>query len=146
MIKLGTTFTKTYVVMTPEGNPLQDFEAYRVERVNKNIDTGLSESEYQRQTGRTTKMIIGAIEHLINNPSDNVAIFTHNWNMSKAIRAKVEHYVAQYCWVPNIFTVSKRLFLAVDQEDLIGVKIDLTLLDNCISDIERKDRTKRLEQ
>jgi len=88
MIKLGTTFTKTYVVMTPEGNHLQDFEAYRIERINKNIDIGLSECEYQRQSGRTTKMIIGAIEHLINNPSDNVAIFVYNKNMQKIIRTK----------------------------------------------------------
>jgi hypothetical protein len=146
MIKLGTTFTKTYVVMTTEGNPLQEFEDYRIERVNKNIDIGLSECEYQRQSGRTTKMIIGAIEHLINNPSDNVGIFVHNKSMQKIIRTKLEHYLSQYCWAPNIFTVSKRVFVAVDEKDLKGIDIHLTLIDNCISDIERKDWIKRLEK
>ena len=146
MIKLGTTFTKTYVVMTPEGNHLQEFEAYRIERVNKNIDTGLSECEYQRQSGRTTKMIIGAIEHLINNPNDNVVIFTHSRNMWTKIREHLEHYLSQYCWAPNASTVLKRVFFATDEKDLRGVRASVTFFDNVLSDLERQDEIKKLKQ
>ena len=69
-----------------------------------------------------------------------------NLNMQKIIRTKLEHYLSQYCWAPNIFTVSKRVFFAVDEKDLKGIDIHLNLIDNCISDIERKDCIKRLEK
>ena len=146
MIKLGTTFTKTYVVKTPEGTPLQDFESYRVSRVQNNIDTNLSECEFQRGTGRTTKMVIDAIEHLINNPNDNVAIFAHSRHMRTKIRERMEHYASQYSWALNASTVLKRVFFATDGKDLRGVRASVTFFDNVFSDLERRDEIKELKQ
>jgi hypothetical protein len=91
-------------------------------------------------------MVIGAIEHLINNPNDNVAIFTHSRHMWTNIRERMEHYISQYFWAPNVSTVLKRVFFAIDEKDLVGVRASVTFFDNVLSDLERQDEIRELKQ
>jgi hypothetical protein len=96
MIKLGTTATVTRQIMTPGQAPLQPFDEFERSQMRKNLDARLNECGYMRQTGRTTRLVIEALEAAVNEPKRHIVIEACNQDTRKCIEVLVEHYAAQY--------------------------------------------------
>jgi hypothetical protein len=96
MTKLGTTATVTRQIITPGQAPLQPFDEFERFQMRKNLDERLNECGYMRQTGRTTRLVIEALEVAVNEPKRHIVIETYNQSTRKCIDVLVEHYAAQY--------------------------------------------------
>jgi hypothetical protein len=96
MIKLGTTATVTRQVITPGQAPLQPFDEFERSQMRKNLDDRLNECGYMRQTGRTTRLVIEALEVAVSEPKRQVVIEAYNQSTRKVIDVLVNHYAAQY--------------------------------------------------
>jgi len=96
MTKLGTTATVTRQIITPGQAPLQPFDEFERAQMRKNLDARLDECGYMRQTGRTTRLVIEALEAAVNEPKRQVVIEAYNQSTRKCIDVLVEHYAAQY--------------------------------------------------
>jgi len=96
MTKLGTTATVTRQIITPGQAPLQPFDEFERSQMRKNLDERLNECGYMRQTGRTTRLVIEALEAAVNEPKRHVVIEAYNQSTRKCIDVLVNHYAAQY--------------------------------------------------
>lgn len=79
-------------IKTPEGNPFLPAVEFSRIRIEDNKECGHSECNYQRRTGRTTAMVIEALEFVIVDHDGRVIIEAHNNRMKKVIRKWLKHY------------------------------------------------------
>lgn len=82
----------TRAIKTPEGNPFLPAADFSRIRIEDNKECGHSECNYQRRTGRTTAMVIKALEFVIVDHDSRVIIEAHNNRMKKVIREWLKHY------------------------------------------------------
>ena len=137
--------TTTKPVLTPSGQPLQLFDEFERERIRLNLDKGLSECRYLRQTGRTTRMVIEALETALEDGAHHVMIQVHNMAMRRNINGLIDHYVNQY----GISTLTLRqvhFCYANDPEPGRGLNIYRTFVDNAVTDArESEPRTSKMK-
>ena len=79
-------------IKTPEGNPFLPAAEFSRIRIEDNKERDLSECNYQRRTGRTTAMVIEALEFVNGGRAGRVIIEAHNNRMKKVIREWLKHY------------------------------------------------------
>jgi len=79
-------------IKTPEGKPLLPTDEFSRIRIEDNKERGLSECNFQRQTGRTTAMVIEALEFVNGGRAGRVIIEAHDNRMKKLIREWLKHY------------------------------------------------------
>jgi len=84
-------------IKTPEGKPLLPTMEFAEARRQDNMTRGQSECNFRRCTGRTTAMVIEALEFIKANTSDDsgVVIDVHNQGMKKHIEALLLHYAGE---------------------------------------------------
>ena len=82
----------TQAIKTPEGKPLLPSAEFSKMRIEDNKERGLSECNFQRQTGRTTAMVIEALEFVKGEQDGRVIIETGGNRMKKVIRQWLKHY------------------------------------------------------
>lgn len=84
----------TRAIKTPEGNPLLPAADFSRIRIEDNKECGHSECNYQRRTGRTTAMVIKALDFVKVNTSKDVGVVidVHNHSMKKHIKKLLLHY------------------------------------------------------
>lgn len=90
---LGTTVTRK--VKTPEGIDLIDPEEFRIRQTQLNIQSGCLESEKNRQTGLTTKMVLEILSHAIDHPG-NIGVRCHSWVAGRKLSELLTHYIFEY--------------------------------------------------
>ena len=131
MSGLGTT--RTVTIKTPEGNDLIPFDEFKRLVVNKNIDSGISECRYQRRSGRTTRMVIEALETVMEDGARHILIEAHSLNFRKVIASLIDHYICQY----NIYDrVWQQIHLCTtnEVEPGRGINIYKKFVDNAVTD------------
>jgi hypothetical protein len=79
-------------IKTPEGKPLLPAAEFAAMQIEENKELGLAECNFQRQTGRTTAMVLKALEFVKEGDSVLVAIKVHNFTMKKRIKELLRHY------------------------------------------------------
>jgi len=84
----------TRAIKTPEGNPFLPAAEFSRIRIEDNKECGHSECNYQRRTGRTTAMVIKALEFVKVNTSNDVGVVidVHDHSMKKHIKKLLLHY------------------------------------------------------
>ena len=121
----------TRAIKTPEGKPLEVASEFAAMQSGINRSRGLSECNYQRRTGRTTAMVIKALEFVIVDHDGRVIIEAHNNRMKKVIREWLKHYADE-------LSVSHRdlarIIVKVPDEHISGIDVGLRLRDNALDD------------
>ena len=79
-------------IKTPEGKPLLPAAEFAAMQIKKNKELGLAECGFQRRTGRTTAMVLKALEFVKQNDLALVEINVHNLTMKKRIKELLKHY------------------------------------------------------
>jgi hypothetical protein len=138
MTKLGTTITTTKQIMTPGGHPLRPFDEFEREKMRENLDARLDECRYMRQTGRTTRMVIEALELAIDNPGRHIVILTLNNANGKHINSLLQHYMTQYGLDKG---TRGGIHVLTANEPPIGVDILRKFVDNVITDTQDLKKT-----
>ena len=140
MTKLGTTISVTKQIMTPGGFPLRPFDEFERQRMRENLDARLDECRYMRQTGRTTRMVIEALEMATDNPGRYIVILTLNNVGVKFINVLLHHYITQYGLDekirPNIHVCTTSC-----QHAGKGIDVLHTFVDNVIPDTQSQKKT-----
>jgi hypothetical protein len=140
MTKLGTTATVTRQIITPGQAPLQPFDEFERSQMRKNLDACFDECRYMRQTGRTTRLVIEALEMAVNNPGRYIVILTLDSANVKCINILLHHYITQYGLDekirPNIHVCTNGC-----QHTGKGINILHTLVDNSVTDAQTLKKT-----
>jgi len=123
-------------IQTPSRQSLVDFDAFSQAVIARNKSEGLRDAFYQRQSGRTTKMIIDALDKL--NQDFAVAIIAHNNTMCQIIKKWFNHYAEEYNMMQGVLN---KLHIVTSERDLISFDYDFCFVDNAIIDmmLERMD-------
>ena len=79
-------------IKTPEGKPLLPAAEFAAMQIEENKKAGLTECGFQRKSGRTTAMVLKALEFVKQNNSALVTINVHNFTMKKRIKELLKHY------------------------------------------------------
>ena len=79
-------------IKTPEGKPLLPAAEFAALQIEENKEAGLTECGFQRKSGRTTAMVLKALEFVKQNNSALVTINVHNLTMKKRIKELLRHY------------------------------------------------------
>ena len=79
-------------IKTPEGKPLLPAAEFAAMQIEENKEVGLTECAYQRKSGRTTAMVLKALEFVKQNNSALVTINVYNFTMKKRIKELLKHY------------------------------------------------------
>jgi hypothetical protein len=120
-------------IKTPEGKPLLPAVEFSRMRIEDNKERGLSECNWQRCTGRTTAMVIEALEFVKANRMGGVVIDVHDQGMKRHIRDLLQHYAGEL-GVDSTFNA--RIFMKAPSDGFIhGVDVGLQLRDNIIDDL-----------
>lgn len=120
-------------IKTPEGKPLLPLAEFAAMQIKKNKELGLTECNFQRMTGRTTAMVLEALE-FVKDARGRVNVEVHNPTMKKRIKDLLRHY-------------SDETGVQHDQLSLIRVRIPgeyspggaLNLHDNVFDDMKEKE-------
>lgn len=116
---------------TPEGKPLLPAVEFSAMRIEDNKERGFSECNFQRQTGRTTAMVLKALEFVKENAMGEVLIEVHNQGMRKRVKELLLHY-ADEMGVGH--RAHARIFTKTPSENISGIDIGLQLRDNVFDD------------
>lgn len=79
-------------IKTPQGKPLLPAAEFAAMQIEGNKEAGLIECGFQRKSGRTTAMVLKALEFIKQNNSALVVIEVHNPTMKKRIKELLKHY------------------------------------------------------
>ena len=79
-------------VKTPQGKPLLPAAEFAAMQIEENKEVGLTECDFQHKSGRTTAMVLKALEFVKQNNSALVVIEVHNLTMKKHIKELLKHY------------------------------------------------------
>ena len=79
-------------IKTPEGKPLLPAAEFAAMQIEENKEVGLTECGFQRKSGRTTAMVLKALEFVKQNDLALVEINVHNLTMKKRIKELLKHY------------------------------------------------------
>jgi hypothetical protein len=123
-------------IKTPEGKPLLPAAEFSRMRIEDNKARGLSECNFLRQTGRTTAMVIEALEFLKKNTSNDVGvrIDVYNQGMKKHIKELLLHYAdelgeVRHSWITRV--TLRTLDELVPRHNVA----QLNLRDNALDDV-----------
>ena len=116
---------------TPDGEPLLPPAEFSAMRIEDNKERGFSECHFQRQTGRTTAMVLKALEFVKENTTGAVVIEVHNQGMRKRVKELLLHY-ADEMGVGH--RAHARIFTKTPSENITGIDIGLQLRDNVFDD------------
>ena len=120
-------------IRTPDGKPLLPAAEFSAMRVKDNRERGFSECNFQRQTGRTTAMVIQALEFVKQNSMGGVVIEVDGQRMRKRVKELLLHY-ADEMGVGH--REHARIFTKTPSENISGIDIGLRLRDNVIDDVK----------
>jgi hypothetical protein len=118
-------------IKTPEGKPLLPSAEFSRIHIEDNKERGLSECNFQRQTGRTTAMVIEALEFVKANRKSSVLIDADNHRMKKVIRDWLKHYADEMGVSHRDLA---RIIVKLSVESVRGVDVGLRLRDNAFGD------------
>ena len=121
----------TRAIKTPEGKPLLPTAEFSRVRIEDNKERGLSECNFQRQTGRTTAIVIEALEFVKSNRTSSVLIDADNHRMKKVIRDWLKHYADEMGVSHRDLA---RIIVKLSVEYVRGVDVGLRLRDNAFGD------------
>jgi hypothetical protein len=118
-------------IKTPQGKPLIPAAEFAAMQIEENKEAGLTECDFQRKSGRTTAMVLKALELVKENDSALVTIKVYNFTMKKRIKELLKHYTDE-------------LGVQHDQLSRVSVRLRgeyspsaaLTLRDNVIDDMK----------
>jgi hypothetical protein len=123
-------------IKTPEGKPLLPAAEFSRMRIEDNKARGLSECNFLRQTGRTTAMVIEALEFLKKNTSNDVGVVidVYNQGMKKHIKELLLHYAdepggVRHSWITRV--TLRTLDELVPRHNVA----QLNLRDNALDDV-----------
>lgn len=116
---------------TPDGEPLLPPAEFSAMRIEDNKERGFSECHFQRQTGRTTAMVLKALGFVKENATGDVVIEVHNQRMRKHVKELLLHY-ADEMGVGH--RAQARIFTKTPSENISGIDIGLQLRDNVFDD------------
>jgi hypothetical protein len=120
-------------IRTPDGKPLLPAAEFSAMRIEDNKERGITECNFQRQTGRTTAMVIQALEFVKQNSVGGVIIEVDGQRMRKHIKELLLHY-ADEMGVGH--REHARIFTKTPSEHISGIDIGLQLRDNVIDDVK----------
>jgi hypothetical protein len=119
-------------MITPDGRPfLPPMEfAKKVIEKNKRDPAPFGEVFFLRRTGRTTSMIVNALNQakVGYKVIIKIALFSH----SKHITRELEHYADQ---MGVTFSQMSNIKLVTSERDLVGRDFDVVFVDNAVYDI-----------
>lgn len=123
-------------IKTPEGKPLLPAAEFAAMQIEENKELGLAECNFQRRTGRTTAMVLEALE-FVKDSRGRVNVEVHNPAMKKRVKELLKHYADE-------------LGVRHDQLSLIRVRAPgeyspsaaLNLYDNVIDDMKETKPTR----
>ena len=132
--KIETEYTRKRTFWPPE--------AFHTQAVVEHARAGGSRIEmaYQRQTGRTTRMVLDIISNISRDPSHRPLIVTHTRRMRETIRAMLDHYGEQtgitikHDQVRFAISGLKELDEVIRRESC-GRQIDGIYIDNSVQDL-----------
>lgn len=114
---------------TPDGKPLLPARDFSRAVIEDNRERGLDEDNFQRQSGRTTAMVIQTLEFFKSNTMGGVVIDVHSNRMKKHIRDLLRHYADELDVAHrDLF----RVFVVGPKEFVSGIDIALRLRDNAL--------------
>lgn len=122
-------------IKTPDGKPLLPPAEFSAMRIEDNKARGFSECHFQRQTGRTTAMVLKALEFVKENAMGGVVIEVHNQRMRKHVKELLLHY-ADEMGVGH--RAHARILTKTPSESISGIDIALQLRDNVFDDTKEK--------
>lgn len=120
-------------IKTPEGKPLLPATEFAAMQIEENKELGLTECGFQRQSGRTTAMVLKALEFVKQNSMGGVVIEVSSHRMKKHIRDLLQHYAGE---MGVLGPYTARIFMKMPSERVDGINIGLTLRDNIIDDMK----------
>lgn len=123
-------------IKTPEGKPLLPAAEFAAMQIKKTKELGLAECNFQRRTGRTTAMVLKALE-FVKDSRGRVNVEVHNNRMKKYVNDLLKHY-------------SDEMGVRHDQLSLILVRapgeyspiVALNLRDNVFDDMKETKPTR----
>lgn len=126
-------------IKTPEGKPLLPPTEFSAMRIEDNRERGITECNFQRQTGRTTAMVLKALEFVKENATGAVVIEVHNQGMRKHVKELLLHY-ADEMGVGH--RAHARILTVTPSENISGIDIGLELRDNVFDDMKENKPTR----
>jgi len=123
-------------IKTPKGKPLLPASEFSRMRIEDNKARGLSECNFLRQTGRTTAMVIEALEFLKKNTSNDVGVVidVHNQRMKKHIKELFLHYADELGEVRHSW-ITRVTLRTLDEHCPQYAAAQLNLRDNALDDV-----------
>ena len=126
-------------IRTPEGKPLLPPAEFSAMRIEDNKERDISECNFQRQTGRTTAMVLKALEFVKENAMGAVVIEVDSQRMRKRVKELLLHY-ADEMGVGH--RAHARIFTKTPSENVSGIDIGLHLRDNVFDDMKENKPTR----
>ena len=126
-------------IKTPQGKPLLPAAEFAAMQIEDNRERDISECNFQRQTGRTTAMVLKVLEFVKENTMGAVVIEVHNQGMRKRVKELLLHY-ADEMGVGH--RAHARIFTKTPSENISGIDIGLQLRDNVFDDMKDNKPTR----
>lgn len=118
-------------MITPDGKPFippMEFARKAIER-NKTDPAPFGDAFFLRRTGRTTSMIVNALNQA--KAGYKVIIKIALYSHSKYITRQLEHYADQ---MGVSFSQMSNIKLVASERDLVGRNFDVVFVDNAVYD------------